>query len=96
MHAIRDRSSLSLRATSASDAVRCDREYRRRSVLHVGLGASVSIAADQEPEAYGATLIRFHDAAWREVRSEVRGRELDLLDIVLFVELEGVSAWRPL
>jgi hypothetical protein len=54
----------------------------------VSLGASVSTAPDQEPETYGATLIRFHDAAGREVRSEVRGRELEVLDIVLFIELD--------
>jgi hypothetical protein len=39
----------------------------------VSLGASVSIAPDQEPETYGATLIRVYDAAGREVRTEVRG-----------------------
>ena len=54
----------------------------------VSLGASVSIAPDQEPEAYGATLIRVHDAAGREVRSEPRGRELELLDILIFIELD--------
>jgi hypothetical protein len=54
----------------------------------VSLGASVSIAPDQEPETYGATLIRVYDAAGREVRSEVRGRELEVLDIVRFVELD--------
>jgi hypothetical protein len=54
----------------------------------VSLGASVSTAPDQEPENYGATLIRVHDAAGREVRSEVRGRELEVLDIVLFIELD--------
>ena len=54
----------------------------------VSLGASVSIAPDQEPETYGVTLIRVHDAAGREVRSEVRGRELEVLDIVMFIELD--------
>ena len=54
----------------------------------VRLGASVSIAPDQEPETYGATLIRVHDAAGREVSSEVRGRELEVLDIVIFIELD--------
>jgi hypothetical protein len=54
----------------------------------VSLGASVSIAPDQEPKTYGTTLIRVHDAAGHEVRSEVRGRELEVLDIVLFIELD--------
>jgi hypothetical protein len=54
----------------------------------VRLGASVSIAPDQEPEAYGATLISVYDAAGREKRGEVRGRELELLDIVMFIELD--------
>ena len=54
----------------------------------VSLGALVSIAPDQESEAYGATLIRVYDAAGREVRSEVRGGELELLDIVVFIELD--------
>jgi hypothetical protein len=54
----------------------------------VSLGASVSIAPGQEPETYGATLIRVYDAAGREVRTEVRGRELEVLDIVTFVELD--------
>jgi hypothetical protein len=52
------------------------------------LGAHVSLAPDREPEAYGAILLRVLDAAGREVRSEVRGRELEVLDIVLFVELD--------
>jgi hypothetical protein len=54
----------------------------------VNLGARVSLAPDCEPEAYGATPIIVHDAAGREVRSEGRGRELELLDIVQFVELD--------
>jgi hypothetical protein len=54
----------------------------------VRLGARVSLAPDREPEPYGATLLRVHDAAGLEVRSEVRGRELEVLDIVLFVELD--------
>jgi hypothetical protein len=54
----------------------------------VRLGTRVSIAPDREPEAYGATLISVHDAAGRRVRTEVRGRELEVLDIVLFVELD--------
>ncbi len=52
------------------------------------LGARVSLAPDRAPEAYGATLIRVHDAAGREVRREVRGRELEVLDVVLFVVLD--------
>jgi hypothetical protein len=52
----------------------------------VRLGAHVSLAPDRAGETYGATLIRVHDAAGREVRREVRGRELEVLDIVLFVE----------
>src|SRR5687768_17914396 len=54
----------------------------------LSLGARVSLAPDREPEAYGSTLIRVHHADGREVRSEVRGRELELLDIVLFVQLD--------
>ena len=52
------------------------------------LGVHVSLAPDREPEAYGAILLRVHDASGREVRSEARGRELEVLDIVLFVELD--------
>jgi hypothetical protein len=55
----------------------------------VRLGARVSIAPDRAPGAYGAPLIRVYDAAGGEVRTEVRGRELEVLDIVLFVELDG-------
>jgi hypothetical protein len=54
----------------------------------VRLGARVSLAPDRAPEAYGSPLIRVHDAAGRELRREIRGRELELLDIVPFVELD--------
>ena len=54
----------------------------------VRLGARVSLAPDREPERYGATLAKVYDASGREVRREVRGRELEMLDIVLFVELD--------
>ncbi len=54
----------------------------------VRMGARVSLAEDRPPEAYGSTLISVHDAAGRQVRREVRGRELEVLDIVQFVDLD--------
>ena len=63
----------------------------------VRLGARVSLVPDRGRQAYGATLCVVHDAAGREVRRELRGRELELLDIVLFVELDDGErvACRP-
>ena len=51
----------------------------------VRMGARVSIAA--APPGYGAPMQRVHDQAGRLVRTEVRGRDLELLDLVQFVDL---------
>lgn len=60
----------------------------------VRLGARVSLAGDRGSQAYGATLVVYRDSAGRETKRELRGRDLEVLDIVLFVELddgEGVA-----
>jgi hypothetical protein len=57
----------------------------------------VSLAPDNGWSAYGAPLVVVHDAAGQEVRRELRGRDLELLDIVTFVELDDGErvATRP-
>lgn len=52
------------------------------------LGARLSLVPDRGSQAYGAPLVWYRDAAGRHLKSESRGRELELLDIVLFVELD--------
>jgi hypothetical protein len=54
----------------------------------VCLGARVALVPDRGEWAYGATLQVVCDRSGREVRRELRGRELEVLDIVLFVELD--------
>lgn len=52
------------------------------------LGAHVPLATEDAP-AYGAVLHRIYDGTGREVRTEARGRELEVLEIVPFVELDA-------
>jgi hypothetical protein len=63
----------------------------------VRLGARVSLVPDSGSRAYGAPLITYNDAAGREVKHEFRGRELELLEIVQFVDLDDGErvATRP-
>ena len=65
-----------------------DRAYGCSMPAMVRIGPGVSLAADRSPHRYGATMIWVHDRARNLVRTEVRGRDVELLNIVQFVELD--------
>jgi hypothetical protein len=50
--------------------------------------AHARLAPDEAPHAYGTTLITVHNAAGELERTEVRGRELEVIEIRPLVELD--------